>query len=89
LNVPTANYFKVPQLIRELAADLRKNQEDTIGFSTRTHSLFEQIHPFSDGNGRVGRLILTAMLLKDGLASGDNITRAKTFLYYISKPIPN
>jgi len=30
------------------------------------HNRFERIHPFTDGNGRVGRLILNWMLLHDG-----------------------
>lgn len=30
------------------------------------HNRFELIHPFTDGNGRVGRLILNWMLLQDG-----------------------
>lgn len=29
------------------------------------HNRFEHIHPFTDGNGRVGRLILNWMLLQD------------------------
>ncbi len=31
------------------------------------HNQFENIHPFSDGNGRVGRILLNNILLKHGL----------------------
>lgn len=66
-NIPTANFLKVPELMRALIKDIQKGEKDIIGFATRVHSRFEQIHPFSDGNGRVGRLLLWAMLLKNNL----------------------
>jgi len=63
-NVPTANYVKVPLLIKELVKDINVKHKDIISQVSEIHSRFEQIHPFSDGNGRIGRLLIHAMLLK-------------------------
>ena len=49
----------------DILSDVARGEKDVVGFSTRIHSRFEQIHPFSDGNGRIGRLLLVAMLLKE------------------------
>jgi Fic family protein/DNA-binding XRE family transcriptional regulator len=67
-NVVMANYLKVPVLMADLMKDVHRGEKDLIGFSARIHSRFEQIHPFSDGNGRIGRLILVAMLLQEDFA---------------------
>lgn len=66
-NVPTANYLKVPLLIKKTIKEINIKNEDVISHVARIHSQFEKIHPFSDGNGRVGRLIIQAMLLKNNL----------------------
>jgi len=37
-----------------------------------THAEFEALHPFEDGNGRVGRMLITLMLWKLGIISQPN-----------------
>lgn len=66
--VPTANYLKIPILMKELVRDIGRKNKDIINHITEIHSRFEKIHPFADGNGRVGRLLMTAMALKNNIA---------------------
>ena len=66
-DLPTANHLKVPVLMKELATELRRSSKDIIQRVAAVHARFEQIHPFSDGNGRVGRLLMHAMLLQKNL----------------------
>ena len=66
-NVPTANYLKIPQLMKEIVKDINRQKKDIISHVSEIHSRFEQVHPFSDGNGRIGRLIIHAMLLKKNI----------------------
>ncbi|HFU3983893.1 TPA: Fic family protein [Streptococcus suis] len=42
-------------------------QEKDLAYLASFHARFEQIHPFADGNGRVGRLILFKECLKEGI----------------------
>ncbi|MCK5212011.1 Fic family protein [Candidatus Parcubacteria bacterium] len=85
-NVPTANYLKVPKLMVELIKNINKKQTDIIKQATIIHSKFEQIHPFSDGNGRIGRLILSAMFLLNNLPPAviENKEK-KLYLSYLRK----
>lgn len=66
-HVVTANYLKVPELMRELIPDMNRSGKNIYRHLATTHARFEQIHPFSDGNGRVGRLLLHWMALRRGL----------------------
>ncbi len=80
-NVPTANYLKVPTLMKDLVLEINKKSNDAISHVSIIHSKFEQIRPFSDGNGRIGRLIMTAMLLKANLPPAV-IKKEQKRLYY-------
>ena len=66
-NVPTANYLKVPEQMRKLSIDLSKTGRDLLAHVSCIHARFEQIHPFADGNGRVGRLLMNATMLSHNL----------------------
>ncbi len=65
--VPTVNHLKISDMMSTLVKDIRQKPKDMIDFLAHTHARFEQIHPFSDGNGRVGRLLMTALALRSGL----------------------
>lgn len=65
--IPTANYAKIPALMKKLTTIINRKPKDIIEHIASTHSEFEQIHPFADGNGRIGRLLMHAMLLKTNL----------------------
>ncbi|MBU0952142.1 MAG: Fic family protein [Elusimicrobia bacterium] len=81
VNLPTANYLKVPDLVPIVLNGANKQLKDVVASAALIHSQFEQIHPFSDGNGRIGRLLMSAMLLKANLAPAI-IKQKNKQLYY-------
>lgn len=80
-NVSTSNYLKVPILMTELEKSINALHEDNIRQIAEIHSSFEKIHPFGDGNGRIGRLIISAMLIKENIPPAI-IRQEKKQLYY-------
>ncbi|MBE1556265.1 Fic family protein [Sporosarcina limicola] len=47
--------------------DHAKTEEEKVEIIGDFHIQFERIHPFSDGNGRTGRMIMNYSLLQNGL----------------------
>jgi len=63
-HVPLANWQRIPELIQQLVTEAQtESSEDIVTRLARFHARFEKIHPFSDGNGRTGRLLLLAQAL--------------------------
>ena len=67
--------------MRELLESYHKKSELTILDIAKLHAEFETIHPFQDGNGRVGRLIALKECLRFGLIPFI-IEDAKKLYYY-------
>lgn len=58
---------EVAGAVRDLLADYRSKDRITIEDIVAFHAGFEQIHPFQDGNGRVGRLLALKECLKQDI----------------------
>jgi hypothetical protein len=59
----------VPSLIGDWLRETNETPPDNchlIEHLAERHAAFERIHPFPDGNGRAGRLILTLLLVQNG-----------------------
>lgn len=68
----TSSPAETPMLISQLVDNLNyrlehtEAKEDKLKAILDTHIQFERIHPFSDGNGRTGRMIMNYSLLQEG-----------------------
>lgn len=62
---------EVPQLMAELERFLNHQTAPlpSLIIAALGHAQFEMIHPFLDGNGRIGRLLITLLLCNDGVLS--------------------
>jgi len=60
----------VPVLLEQLFSYVRRGEYPALVDVALTHYQFEAIHPFRDGNGRLGRLLIMLQLYDAGLLPG-------------------
>jgi Fic family protein len=60
------DWHNVKKLIQQLVAFVNESKLNSVEVAARAHYIFEKVHPFGDGNGRIGRLLMNFILWKNG-----------------------
>ena len=77
----TCSPKEVHRLMKSLISDYHRSKRKTLDDILDFHARFEQVHPFQDGNGRVGRLLMFKECLANGIVPFI-ITDDLKFFYY-------
>jgi Fic family protein len=72
---------EVKEAMRSLLTDYNKKQRHSFEEIVEFHAKFEEIHPFQDGNGRVGRLVALKECLHNDIVPFLILDEKKMFYY--------
>ncbi|MCU1645847.1 MAG: Fic family protein [Nocardia sp.] len=70
----------VPELMNDLLAFTNRTDLPILAQAAIAHAQFESIHPFTDGNGRIGRALISAVLRRRGLTRRVTVPLASVML---------
>ncbi|MFI8565557.1 Fic family protein [Rhodococcus sp. NPDC078407] len=70
----------VPELMADLLAFANRTDVPILVQAAIAHAQFESIHPFTDGNGRIGRALISAILRRRGLTERVTVPLASVML---------
>ncbi|WP_237221522.1 Fic family protein [Rothia nasimurium] len=71
----------VPDLLEDLVAFLGRRDLDPTVQAALAHAQFETIHPFTDGNGRTGRALISSLLRARGVTQHVVVPLSSGLLY--------
>ena len=61
------DWQEVKKMMNELIDFIKNNKKmNPVELSARAHYQFEKVHPFGDGNGRIGRLLMNQIIWHEG-----------------------
>jgi len=70
----------VPSLVEDLLVFANRTDLPIVAQAAIAHAQFESIHPFADGNGRIGRALISAILRRRGLTQRVTVPLASVML---------
>lgn len=74
--------YAIPYLMDNLLEYMNGRNDDPLKKIALAHYQFETIHPFKDGNGRIGRLLIMLLLHKEGIMDNPFLYLSEYFNRY-------